>query len=278
MPVNTSVDERAPEGGHERADQLLAAACRVLTRGGTRGLNLRDVAEEAGVSKTLIHYYFTSRDDLLVKAYEFADQRGRARVRELLPSGGTAVDRLHRLMRLYIGGESEIREDWLLWTELSSAALFEPELRPVMESSFQRWSEWIESFVHDAIIEGALEPSTDPATLALRLIVFVDGLGSLLVRQLIDYEQARATLDAMLARELGLAEAPSENGPEHAIGPSSAYLRQLADLARGAVGGLELVAEDAADTAALRTVHDLIDRAVGLQPGATRDGRDAGDA
>src|SRR3954454_5711736 len=104
MPVNTSVDERAPEGGHERADQLLAAACRVLIRGGTRGLNLRDVAEEAGVSKTLIHYYFTSRDDLLVKVYEFADQRARARVHQLLPSGGTAVDRLHRLMRLYIGG------------------------------------------------------------------------------------------------------------------------------------------------------------------------------
>jgi AcrR family transcriptional regulator len=277
MPVNTSVDERAPDGGHERADQLLAAACRVLTRSGTRGLNLRDVAEEAGVSKTLIHYYFTSRDDLLVKAYEFADQRGRERVRQLLPSSGTAVDRLHRLLWLYIGDESEIREDWLLWTELSSAALFEPDLRPVMERSFRRWSEWIRSFVHDAIIEGALEPSTEPAAVAMRLIVFVDGLGSLLVRQLIDYEQARAALDSTFARELGLAEAPKDTGRDHPVGPSSAYLRQLADLARGAVGGLELVAEDAADTAALRTVEDLIDRAVGV-PGATRNGRDAGDA
>lgn len=278
MPVNTTVEQRAPEGGQERADQLLEAACRVLTRGGTRGLSLRDVAEEAGVSKTLIHYYFSSRDDLLVKAYEFADQRGRERVRQLLPEGGPAVERLDRLLRLYIDDESEVRQDWLLWTELSGAALFKPDLRPVMERTFQRWSEWVESSIRDAVLEGALEPNTDSSATALRLIVLVDGVGSLLVRGLIDHKQARATLDAVLARELGIAErAPDEFG-DQPIGPSSAYLRQLADLARGAVGGLALVAEDTADTKALRTVEALIDRAVGLQPGTSRDGRDAGGA
>lgn len=267
MPVNAAAHDE-PNAGTERADQLLAAACRVLTHRGTRGLSLRDVAEEAGVSKTLIHYYFSSRDDLLVKAYEFADQRGRDRVRQLLPDGGTAVERLAHLLRLYLGDEAEIRQDWILWSELSSAAVFEEDLRPVMARSFARWTDWIESMVHDAVLEGALEPTTDTAATALRLIAAVDGLGALLVRELIDHARAHATLETILAGELGVGDGSAAAAADERVAPSSAYLRHLAGLVRSAVEALEVVAEGPQDAGALRAVAALIDRAAGWPPSA----------
>lgn len=272
MPVNPTLHEEPPAA--ERTDQLLAAACRVLTRGGARGLNLRDVAAEAGVSKTLIHYYFSSRDDLLVKAYEYTDRRGRERVRQLLPEAGPAVERLARLLRLYLGDETEVNQEWILWTELSTAAVFAPDLRPVMDRSFARWREWIESLVRDAVLEDALAPGTDTSATALRLIALVEGLGSLLVRNLIDQAPARATLDTVLASELGVAGPAAGSAGDDQLAPSSTYLRHLAGLTREAVAGLDLVADSPEDTAAVRAVEALIDRAAGHPPRAPADGRD----
>lgn len=277
MAVKSAAPAEAP--GVERTEQLLVAACRVLTRGGSRGLSLKDVAEEANVSKTLIHYYFSSRDDLLVKAYEFADRRGRERVRQLLPERGTAVERLARLLSLYLGDESDINQDWVLWTELSAAAIFEPDLRPVMNRSFQRWSEWIESLVRDAVLEGSLEAETDTRATALRLIALVEGLGSLLVRELIGHAAALAALDTVLAQELGFADSTSDPAAGDHVRPSSTYLRHLAAVTRQAVEGLDLVADSSEETAALRAVEALIDRAAGRPASASRpDRRDAGES
>ncbi len=262
MPVNSVLGDETPAA--VRTDQLLAAACRVLSRNGTRGLSLRDVAEEADVSKPLIHYYFSSRDDLLVKAYEFADERGRARVRQLLPERGAAVERLAQLLRLYLGQDSEVSQDWIIWTELSGAAIFEAELRPVMVRSFQRWTGWIESLVRDAVLEGALDPDTDTRATALRLIAVVEGIGSLFVRELIERDRAVATLDATLVQELGTGASNDRVAASERTSPSSTYLRQLAALARQAVGGLDLVAENPADSAAVHAVEALIDRAAGV--------------
>ncbi|MGH2714393.1 MAG: TetR/AcrR family transcriptional regulator [Thermoleophilaceae bacterium] len=277
MAVN-SAPTANDETRRDRPDQLLEAACRVITRGGTRRLSLQEVADEAGVSKTLIHYYFSNRDDLLAKAYEFGDERGRERVRQRLPEQGSAVERLARLLTLYLGDEPEISEDWLLWTELSSAAVFEPELRPVMQRSFARWRSWIESLVRDAILEGVTTPDTEPGALSLRLIALVDGLGSLLVRKLIDHQQASAALNAILEQELGFTPAESKSPAGGRVALSSTYLRLLAALAREAVTGLDTVAETPDDRAALGVVEQLINRAAGGQPlvEATAGKRDAG--
>ena len=58
-----------------REDAILAAACRVIAQTGAAGLRMSEVAREAGVSSALLHYYFATRHELLVRSFVFADTR-----------------------------------------------------------------------------------------------------------------------------------------------------------------------------------------------------------
>src|SRR6476660_8527731 len=54
----------------DRTADILEAACRVIAREGADGLRMGLVAREAGGSSALIHYYFATRADLLLRAFE----------------------------------------------------------------------------------------------------------------------------------------------------------------------------------------------------------------
>ena len=53
-------EEGAPATGGA-AERILEAAARVLAERGAAGLSMQDVAQEAGVSKGLIHYHYRDR-------------------------------------------------------------------------------------------------------------------------------------------------------------------------------------------------------------------------
>ena len=56
-----------------RVDEILRAACRVVVAGGASDLRIGSVAQEAGVSRTLVHYYFTTRQELLRATFAYAE-------------------------------------------------------------------------------------------------------------------------------------------------------------------------------------------------------------
>ena len=43
-------------------EQILAAAGRVILQKGKAGARMQEIADEAGVNKALLHYYFRSKD------------------------------------------------------------------------------------------------------------------------------------------------------------------------------------------------------------------------
>ena len=78
MPRSFSVNRARPSttapGATVRAGEILEAACRVVARDGAHGLHMKAVAEEAGVSKALVHYYFATRQELLRRTFVHAEQ------------------------------------------------------------------------------------------------------------------------------------------------------------------------------------------------------------
>jgi AcrR family transcriptional regulator len=248
----------------ERIETILAAACRVIARAGVQRARLQDVAVEAGVSKALIHYYFKSREELLARAYVFADGRARTRVADEIKRLESAGVRLRRLLLLYFEDETELLEDWVLWSELSANAVFDPELRPAMEASFANWIEWLEALILEAIEEGSLPQQLDARAFAHRLTAIIDGLGSQIVRGLISSEQARALLETSLAREIG-SDLPDEreNSNGRTSAPATGYLRLLAQLTEQAVAELEPLTSSPGEAQAVRQVSELVQRVAG---------------
>jgi TetR/AcrR family transcriptional regulator len=63
---------------HETEQRILDAAHAVFMRHGTSGARTQDIADEAGVNKALLHYYFRTKDRLAEAVFQRA-------ARQLLP-------------------------------------------------------------------------------------------------------------------------------------------------------------------------------------------------
>jgi len=81
-----------------RAQALLRSAYRVITRQGSHRLSLQDVADEAGVSKGMVLYYFKTKENLFLTTMRYALERTGARIRERI----AGVDDPHQVIAALI--------------------------------------------------------------------------------------------------------------------------------------------------------------------------------
>ncbi len=81
--------------------RILAAALAVWSRHGYHGASLQDVADEAGVAKSLLHYHFASKEHLLIELQAAHFRQVAGAVRERLaarpPSVESALDALDQV-------------------------------------------------------------------------------------------------------------------------------------------------------------------------------------
>jgi AcrR family transcriptional regulator len=107
-------------------EALLDAAERLLVDIGYARITTRRLAEEAGVNHGLVHYYFGSNENLLVRALERFTDRLIARQRELYEGEGPLVDKWRTAMH-YLLSEDVTYEK--IWAELQALAWNHPEIR-----------------------------------------------------------------------------------------------------------------------------------------------------
>jgi TetR/AcrR family transcriptional regulator len=86
----------------ERADQtrarILAAAVRQFSANGLAGARTEQIAEEAGVNKALLYYYFKSKEDLYAAALEFVFEEVRTASLALLEARASAGERFLQIV------------------------------------------------------------------------------------------------------------------------------------------------------------------------------------
>jgi len=75
--------------GQERAEQIIEAATTVMARQGYTNTSMKDIATEAGVAQGLIHYYFKSKEDLLVAVVRRLNQQLLADVSQAMAEAGS---------------------------------------------------------------------------------------------------------------------------------------------------------------------------------------------
>jgi TetR/AcrR family transcriptional regulator len=119
-------------------DALLDAAERLLVDVGYAGITTRKLAEEAGVNHGLVHYYFSSIENLLVRTLERFTERLIARQRALYAEDVPFVEKWRTAMR-YLVSEDVAYEK--VWYELQALAWNRPELRERVDHVNDAWRE-----------------------------------------------------------------------------------------------------------------------------------------
>jgi len=100
-------------------EALLDAAERLLVDVGHAGITTRRLAEEAGVNHGLVHYYFGSNENLLVRALERFTERMIERQRSLYAADEPFVEKWRTAMRYLVSEDVRYQKIWMELTALS---------------------------------------------------------------------------------------------------------------------------------------------------------------
>ncbi len=146
--------------GHETEQALLDAAERLLIEVGPAGITTRRVAEEAGANHGLVHYYFGSVEQLLVRVLERFTERLIDRQRRMYAADTPFIEKWRTAMA-YL---EEDRPYQKIWFELQALAWNRPELQ---ERLIHVHAEW-----RDVLLE-AFAPVRDQLELDLPLEALV---------------------------------------------------------------------------------------------------------
>jgi AcrR family transcriptional regulator len=202
--VNATQTER---GARER---ILAAAVERIASDGIDDVRIARIAMDAGVSSSLVHYHFETREALLEQALEYSyELAGDVR---LGPEGDADLDSVARLAAMVdqcLPYRGILERDWILWVELWLRAVRHPEMRPTAARLYARMREWFAEAIAAGIERGEFSATADPDRLADRILALADGYGIRVLFGDLEVAHARRELWNAVATELGLPdEAP----------------------------------------------------------------------
>ena len=83
-------------------EAILAAARKVFSRQGLQGARMQDIADEAGINKALLHYYFRSKEKLFEIVFREAFSKFARNVRELVMSEASFEVKIDSFVENYI--------------------------------------------------------------------------------------------------------------------------------------------------------------------------------
>jgi AcrR family transcriptional regulator len=149
---------------------MLDAAVKRIAREGIDEVRIARIAQDAGVSASLVHYHFESRDALLAEALEHSYERaGDVRIGDgdrTVP----AKERLEAMIDQCLPAPGSLHDDFILWVELWLRAARRPELRETSARLYGRMHEWFREVLAELEV-------ADPAALADRVLALCDGYG-----------------------------------------------------------------------------------------------------
>jgi AcrR family transcriptional regulator len=142
----------APRAAAEEA--FLDAAERLLVEVGYAAITTRRLAEEAGANHGLVHYYFGSMENLLVRVLERFTERLTVRQRELYAADLPFVEKWRTAMRYLVEEDVAYQKVWL---ELQALAWNRPELRKRVARVQGEWRAVLVEAFEQAKVEHSID-------------------------------------------------------------------------------------------------------------------------
>jgi AcrR family transcriptional regulator len=161
----------------EKAQRIIEAMRASVGTRGAAGSTFDHVAREAGVSRGLLHYYFGSKERLLVEVVRHdcevriqdMDER-LARADSVDAIVATLVDFLEEFVEDEPGGQAVLYE-------MLSASRHSEEIRAELAELYRRWRAHLAEALREKEREGVVKLAGEPEAVASVLFALGDGLG-----------------------------------------------------------------------------------------------------
>jgi len=141
---------------------------------GYNGFSYADIAQELGIRKATIHYYYRTKSDLCASLLRRYRLRFRIKVESAMAELASPKERL----MLYISFYQEALDDGRLCPcgVLTSELLtLSPDIQEEVRGFFDEQLDWIEAQLRAAASAGELRVTTPPRDLAASLLGMIEG-------------------------------------------------------------------------------------------------------
>lgn len=171
--------ERKLEG--EKAQRIVEAMRTCVGRRGAAGSTFDVVAREAGVSRGLLHYYFGSKERLLVEVVR-SDCDVRVQALEDRLAGARTVDdmvaALVQALQAFVADDTGVQA---VLYEMLSASRRSDEIRSELAELYRTWRGNLSEALREKQREGVVELDGEPEAVAAMLFAIGDGMGMQLI-------------------------------------------------------------------------------------------------
>lgn len=160
----------------EKASRIVEAMRSSVARRGIAGSTFEHVAREAGVSRGLLHYYFGTKERLLV---EVVRRDAEHRIARLDAPLGAAQSADEILQALVANLEDSIQNDpgfWVLLFDLFTAGRRNPEIQREIAELFNRTRDHVVEIFEAKAREGVLDLRYDANSVVGFLFALADGV------------------------------------------------------------------------------------------------------
>ena len=161
----------------DKAQRIIEAMRTSVGTRGAAGSTFDVVAREAGVSRGLLHYYFGSKEQLLVEVVRH-DCEVRNRNMDERLAKAQSVDEI--LDALVVGLEEFLEDDaggQAVIYEMLSASRHSEEIRAELAELYRQWRERLAGWLRTKEREGVIRLQAEPEAVASILFSLGDGFG-----------------------------------------------------------------------------------------------------
>lgn len=174
---------RRDRAAEEARQRILVAAADCIVRDGLASVRMAGIAQAAGVSSGLLHYHFSTKDQLLVAVFSHSSAVSHELTeRALERAGSRPEERLTVLLDRCLPSDEQLTHDWRLWQELDVLCLRQPDLAHVGEAVYESIYTSVADTLRAGIESGVFDLDADRAReVAEVLVALCDGLGARVV-------------------------------------------------------------------------------------------------
>ena len=191
----------------EKVEAIISAAYSAIAKKGYAQVSMRDIALEAGVNKSILHYYFKDKDELILKVFHYLHDKFLEIIREAAALPTNIEEKFTVGFREFLKFTEEKPRWFIVMMELIIQLVRRPESKKEVISLYRE----IKGALADALLEtkkrGEIQVDLDEDIIASLIIAVVNGLALQFIvdRKATDFSQAYFYFGRMLEDFLGLA-------------------------------------------------------------------------
>ncbi|MFD5814114.1 TetR/AcrR family transcriptional regulator [Streptomyces sp. NPDC127038] len=156
-----------------RREQILHATIEVLREHGFAKARVKHVAEQLGISYTLVYYHFPTREKLLADTFTFLAEDEAVAMRRIAEGDGNAIEKMRAAISPITDDRPTTR--WIPLMEGWVAALRVQEVRSGQIRYLHRWLDSFQRIIEQGNQEGSFHCASPEAS-AWRINALLDGV------------------------------------------------------------------------------------------------------